>query len=338
MKGYTRGRQDIEQFIDIDEIDRKIIGLLIDDARKKLTDIAQICGISSTAVKNRIRKLKQKGIIVKYTWYVDWSFFGYNIPVTICVNLKPKKEKEVYQLLTKKVIIMSFEHFLGVNDLFIFALAKNNEELKELERNLRSQRGVNDVELNIWNRNKMKFKFGVSPKKRRQEGLDSTDIQIFRNLLENPKKSFLKLAKEIGIAPITAQKRYKKMEKIGVLKPSVVVDYSKIGYPLKACFRMITSNILNKDLIFEIVEKIPNIFLFAETIGPFDIVALGLFKDFDDIKKLTRKIRALRSVESVTVSITDEADFPFKREYNPSQIFALKNVENLKEGEKILAS
>jgi Lrp/AsnC family transcriptional regulator for asnA, asnC and gidA len=324
--------------VDIDKIDRKIIGLLIEDARKKLKDIAQICGISSTAVKNRIRKLKQKGIIVKYTWNVDWFFFGYNIPVTICVNLKPINEKEVYQLLTKKVMIMSFEHFLGVKDLFIFAFAKSNEELKELEQNLRNQRVVNDIKLNIWNRNKMKFTFNVSNKNQRLEGLDSTDIKIFRNLLENPKKSFLKIAKEIGIAPITVQKRYKKMEKGGVFKPSVVVDFSKIGYPLKACFMISNSNVLNEDLIFKTIEKIPNIFLFAETIGSFDVLALGLFKDLDDIKRVTKKFRSLPSVESVVSSISDEADFPFKREYNPSQIFALENVESLKEGVKSLTS
>jgi DNA-binding Lrp family transcriptional regulator len=145
--------------MNINEIDRKIIGLLMEDARKKLTDIAQICGISSTTVQNRIRKLKQKGIIVKYTWNIDWSFFGYNIPVTIFVNLAPKKEKEVYQLLAKKGIIIAIEHFLGSYDLSIFAFAKSIEELKELEWKLRNQKGVNDVKLNIWNRNKMNFTF-----------------------------------------------------------------------------------------------------------------------------------------------------------------------------------
>lgn len=317
--------------VDVDEIDRKIIQLLIEDARKKLTDIAKVCGISSTAVKNRIRKLKQKDILVKHTWNIDWSFFGYNIPATICVNLKPTNEKEVYNLLAKKAIIMSFEHFLGVNDIFSFVLAKNNEELKALERNLRNQTGVNNVKLNIWNRNKMNFTVGVLNEEKRQKSFDSTDVQIFRKLLKNPKKSFLKIANEIGIAPITAQKRYEKMKKEMILKPSVVVDYSKIGYPLKACFMISNSNVVDGDLILEAIEKIPNIFLFAETIGPFDVLALGLFKDLNDIQRVNRKIRALPNVERVVASITDEADFPFKREYNPSQIFELENLEILNE-------
>jgi Lrp/AsnC family transcriptional regulator for asnA, asnC and gidA len=323
---------------DIDEIDKKIIALLIEDARKKLTDIAQICGISSTAVKNRIKKLKQKSIIVKHTWNIDWSFFGYHIPATICVNVKPANEEEVHNLLAKKVIIMSFEHFVGANDLFIFAFAKNNEELKALEQNLRTQEGVNEVKLNIWNRNKMKFKFVGSDRKPRQESWDSTDVQIFRKLLKNPKKSFLRIAKEIGIAPITAQKRYEKMEREGVLTPSLVVDYSKMGYPLKACFMISNANVLDEDLIFNAIEEIPSIFLFVETIGSFDVLALGLFKDLEAIQGVNRKLRALPGVERVIASITDEADFPFKREYVPSQILELENLESFKEGVKILTS
>jgi DNA-binding Lrp family transcriptional regulator len=232
---------------------------------------------------------------------------------------------------------MSFEHFLGLNDLFIFVFAKSNEDLKELEQNLRKQKGVKDVKLNIWNRNKMKFKCDVSNRKRRQRSFDSTDMQIFRKLLENPENSFLSIAKEMGIAPITAQKRYERMERGGVLKPSVVVDFAKIGYPLKACFMISNSDGWNGDLIFETIEKIPSIFLYAEIIGSFDVLALGLFKGLDEIQRVNKKIRALPSVEGVVASITDEADFPFKRENIPSQIFELENVESLKKGGKMRA-
>jgi DNA-binding Lrp family transcriptional regulator len=318
------------EMLDIDEVDRKIIGLLMEDVREKVVDIAQVCGISYTAVQNRIRKMKQTGIIVKHTWNVDWSFFGYTVPVTICVDLKPESENEVYQLVTEKVIVMSFEHFLGACDLYISAFAKNIENLKELDRNLRNQKGVTQVKLNIWNKSRMNFKFNRLNKKQRQEGLDRTDIQIFKKLLDSPAKPFLRIAEEIGIAPITAQKRYKRMERMGILKSSIVVDFSKIGYPLKALFVInLKSDISNQDLIFETLEKTSEIFLFAETIGSFDVIAVGLFKNLDELQKVKRKFRALASVESIIVSISDEADFPFKREYDPSQIFKIENVENL---------
>jgi len=126
---------------------------------------------------------------------------------------------------------------------------------------------------------------------------------------------------------------------LGVLKSSVVVDFSKIGYPLKALFAInLKSDVPNQDLIFETLEKTSEIFLFAETIGSSDAIAVGLFKNLDDIQKVNGKFRALPSVENVTVSISDEADFPFKREYDPSQIFKIETAENLKGAAKNLTS
>jgi Lrp/AsnC family transcriptional regulator for asnA, asnC and gidA len=314
----------------IDEVDRKIVALLLNDARKKRTDIARVCGVSSTTVHNRIRKLKQKGVIVKHTWNVDWPVFGYNIPVTIGIDLVPEKEKAVRSLIAKRGIVIGSEHFLGRYGLSFFFYVKNNEELKETELKLRQIKGVDRVELHIWNRDKKYFSYSCVNKNQKRKFLDSVDIQIFRKLLEDPEKSFLEIAKEMVIAPITVQNRYVRMEKMGILKPSIVVDYSQLGYPLKARFQITTSSVSDNELVFDSLGQVPNIFLFAETIGVFDVIAIGLFKDLADIQKMNRKLRAITSVERVIISITDDADFPYNRKYDPLQIFALEKFENLK--------
>ena len=163
--------------------------------------------------------------------------------------------------------------------------------------------------------------------------MDNIDIKIFEKLLENPTKSFLKIAEEIGIAPITAQKRYEKMKKQGILSPCMIIDSSKMGYTVKACFMIRNFSSSNYELTCKFLGQIPNIFLIAEAIGPFDVIALGLFKDLNDVKKVTKRLRDLPSVEKVEISMTDQVDFPFKREYNPLQIFELENVESLIKGQ-----
>ena len=145
----------------MDEIDRKILGLLMKDARKKLTEIAHICGMSSTAVQNRVRKMKQKGIIIKKHWDVDWSAFGYTIPVTICVNIKSKQIENLRQKLEEKLIVMGIDQYLGPYDLVVFAHAKNLADLKETEDAIRKIEGLIEVIVNIWNREKMGFRTHV---------------------------------------------------------------------------------------------------------------------------------------------------------------------------------
>ena len=51
----------------LDELDQKIIRLLIENARISYSDIGQQVGISRVAVKARIQSLEQRGICLLYT-------------------------------------------------------------------------------------------------------------------------------------------------------------------------------------------------------------------------------------------------------------------------------
>jgi len=143
--------------ITIDAIDKKIIKLLLKDARSKLSDIAKDCGMSSTAVKNRIERLKQKGIVVKETLLINWAFFGYRYPVTIEVNLKPNQEKKMCELISKNAVMMGVNRFIGSYDLCFFAFTKSIQDLKNLKHIIQKQNGVNKVDIHIWNKVSCKF-------------------------------------------------------------------------------------------------------------------------------------------------------------------------------------
>ena len=60
---------------EIDETDVKILQALIRDARSKLKDIAIKCRLSSTAVKNRIDRMKKSGLIVRSVLKFNMTFF-----------------------------------------------------------------------------------------------------------------------------------------------------------------------------------------------------------------------------------------------------------------------
>ena len=55
----------------LDELDQKIIRLLIENARISYSDIGQQVGISRVAVKARIQSLEQRGIIEEYTTIIN---------------------------------------------------------------------------------------------------------------------------------------------------------------------------------------------------------------------------------------------------------------------------
>ncbi|GAB4383446.1 Lrp/AsnC family transcriptional regulator [Albidovulum sp.] len=61
----------------LDEIDRKILAELQQDASRSLDEIARRVGSSKTPVWNRIRKMKEAGVIDRQTVIVDPEALGY---------------------------------------------------------------------------------------------------------------------------------------------------------------------------------------------------------------------------------------------------------------------
>lgn len=62
--------------IRLDELDRKILGELQRDASQSLDDIAKTVGSSKTPVWNRIRKMREAGVIRQQTVIVDPDALG----------------------------------------------------------------------------------------------------------------------------------------------------------------------------------------------------------------------------------------------------------------------
>jgi Lrp/AsnC family leucine-responsive transcriptional regulator len=71
----------------IDEIDRKIIMLLQQDARLPNTVLAEQVGSTSSTVHERVRKLERKGIIKGYVAVVDPERLGKTITAFIRLSL-----------------------------------------------------------------------------------------------------------------------------------------------------------------------------------------------------------------------------------------------------------
>jgi DNA-binding Lrp family transcriptional regulator len=72
----------------LDEIDRKILDLLCQDAQMPFYKIAKIVGVSPRTVELRFRKLMQEKIILQSTIQLDLSKIGYAgkayISITTC--------------------------------------------------------------------------------------------------------------------------------------------------------------------------------------------------------------------------------------------------------------
>jgi len=63
----------------IDDIDRKLVGLLQENARLSNAELAEAVGLTVSSVHERVKKLERKGVIIGYVARVDAEKLGKGI-------------------------------------------------------------------------------------------------------------------------------------------------------------------------------------------------------------------------------------------------------------------
>jgi Lrp/AsnC family leucine-responsive transcriptional regulator len=71
----------------VEELDRRIVELLVADGRMSYTDLGKATGLSTSAVHQRVRRLEQRGVIRGYAAIVDPEAVG--LALTAFISVKP---------------------------------------------------------------------------------------------------------------------------------------------------------------------------------------------------------------------------------------------------------
>ena len=114
----------------LDELDQKIIQLLVKNARMSYSDIGEQIGISSVAVKARIQALENKGIIEEYTTIINPEKINGAVSCYFEIETKPDSFKEVTDILNKNNIVTQIYRVTGRDKLHVHAVASSNEEME----------------------------------------------------------------------------------------------------------------------------------------------------------------------------------------------------------------
>jgi len=86
---------------EMDEIDRKILERLQDDARLAFRKIAEDLGVSESTVFVRVKKLQEQGIIKRFTAAISPEMVGKGLTAFILIKADPQKYPVVLETLGK---------------------------------------------------------------------------------------------------------------------------------------------------------------------------------------------------------------------------------------------
>ena len=132
---------------DIDELDRKIILDLQEDARRPYKDIAANLSISEGTVKNRVTRLLNRGVL-KLEARVDPFALPHKIPAIVGVNLKDRNHEEIMRQIEKIAEVTSVWNASGHFDLFFEIMVDSLDELNDIlfKKDLREIGGISYTE------------------------------------------------------------------------------------------------------------------------------------------------------------------------------------------------
>ena len=116
----------------IDEIDRKIIEALKRNARTPFTEIGKILGLSDSSIHFRVKKLRDAGIIKKYTIEVGEKFSENIVAGYMLLKVKRGKVEEVSRELASLENVSLVQEVHGSNDIIIKIEAINLEKLRNI--------------------------------------------------------------------------------------------------------------------------------------------------------------------------------------------------------------
>ncbi|MDX9747147.1 MAG: AsnC family transcriptional regulator [Paludibacter sp.] len=117
----------------IDQLDRKILRIITQNARMPFKDVAEECGVSRAAIHQRVQRLIDLNVITGSGYNVNPKMLGFQICVYIGITLeKGSMYKEVVQELEKIPEVVESQYTLGHYTILIKLYAKNDEHLMEL--------------------------------------------------------------------------------------------------------------------------------------------------------------------------------------------------------------
>ncbi|WP_048647854.1 Lrp/AsnC family transcriptional regulator [Nitratireductor soli] len=116
----------------LDQMDQRIIGALIEDARMSLKDLAAVVGLSSPSVSERVRRLEERGVIRAYTLELDPRALGYQLQAIVRIRPLPGKLHIVEKLIAEIPEVVECDKVTG-DDCFVVRLfARSIEDLDVL--------------------------------------------------------------------------------------------------------------------------------------------------------------------------------------------------------------
>ena len=307
----------------IDEIDAKMLRMLLSEARTTFTDIAEKCKITVGAVRMRYHRLWKEGVINGEVTLVNPHCLGYRHIIDLGIITSSDDEISVVKYLESKPYISELIRNFGKYNFYPKVALRDLNKLSIIIEDLESNPKIKHVEPLIWaeavnvefpqNLIIHPLKYDTNQKFSRpalanldQEPvqLDEVDKKIAAILSKRARTPFRKIAEQLGLSTKTVIQRYKHLRENVLTLSTITINLNRLGYNGLANLFIKITNRSKLNSIYTQLLQIPNVIVIIRLIGSYDLYVAIALEDFNMLFDTQEKINKISCLEKHDFFIT----------------------------------
>ena len=126
----------------MDDLDKKIIRALNQNARKSFREVAKEVESSVTAVIHRIKKFEEAGVLKGFIPIVNMEYFGKKMIAIIALRISQGKLIETQKKIAEDDRVAAVYDVTGEWDSFVVAYFDDRQDLNQFIKTLLSHKNV----------------------------------------------------------------------------------------------------------------------------------------------------------------------------------------------------
>ena len=123
--------------VELDALDRAILGALLEDGRQSQVELAERIPLSPTAIARRIRALEEKGVIKGYQAIISRQALGLSMTVVVHVGLESQSDellKAFEEAVAKAPSVVSCHLMSGEDDYLVTVMARDLADFERIHK------------------------------------------------------------------------------------------------------------------------------------------------------------------------------------------------------------
>ena len=126
----------------IDDVDRRILAVLLADARTSMRSIAEEVGVALGTVSNRVKRMEEMGVIHGYGVHIDAEKVGWTMTVLCGLRIEKGQLMEVQRRIAEDSRVFGIYDVTGEFDSMVLARVRDRAHLDDLSKTVLSSEGI----------------------------------------------------------------------------------------------------------------------------------------------------------------------------------------------------